>query len=56
MQKLSRSYTLLAVVALSITPALNAETMGTNPRPHVAVAQPTFLATVQYMVFAYLGF
>jgi len=55
MQKLSRSFTLLAVIALSSAPALKAETMGTNPKPHVAVAQPTFLETIGLIVFAYLG-
>lgn len=56
MQKLFRLSIVFAVIALPVAPSLTAETMGTNPKPHVAAAQPTFLDTFKLIAFAYFGF
>lgn len=57
MQKLFRLFTLFAVIVLSLSlaPSLTAETMGTNPKPHITVGQPSFLETFKLIAFAYFG-
>ena len=52
MQTRLRAFVLVATITLSATPALKAETMGTNPKPQsmMAVLEEFVNAT-----FAYLG-
>ena len=52
MQNRLRALALVAVITLGATPALNAETMGTNPKPQSAIA---VLQQFVSAAFAYLG-
>ncbi len=57
MQKLIRSFAVVAMFSVSASSAMMAEPMGTNPRPYVVVAapHPTLLEVIQYTVLSYLG-
>ena len=57
MVKAVRSFALVAVLSLSVTPALQAERGGTNPHPQmVAAAIPlTTFEIITYTVLSYLG-
>ena len=51
MQKSLRSFVLVATVALAAAPALHADVMGTNPRPHAVKS-----ASFAQIVLSFFGF
>ena len=58
MQKLIRSFAVVAILSVSASSALMAEPMGTNPRPNavvMATPYPSLFAVIQYTVLSYLG-
>lgn len=58
MQKSVRLFTFVAVLSLTIAPAIHAERAGTNPHPQAVVAQPapTILELIKSTVLGYFGF
>jgi hypothetical protein len=52
MQKLTRSFALVAVLTLTLAPALNAEQGGNNPHPGVVASTLEIVASA---VLSYLG-
>lgn len=52
MQNRLRAFALIAILAVTATPTLKAETMGTNPKPQSAI---TVLQDFVAAAFAYLG-
>ena len=55
MQTRLRALALLAVMSLAAAPALQAETMGTNPKPNSALSGWPMLQDIVDSAFAYLG-
>jgi hypothetical protein len=55
MVKSIRSLTLVAVLSVTVVPAVSAENMGTNPKPQVATDQLSTLRVLQSTVFFLFG-
>ncbi len=55
MQNRFRAFALIAVMTLAAAPTLQAETMGTNPKPHSALSNWPMLQDLVDATFAYLG-
>ena len=51
-----RAFVLVSMMILSGVPTLTAETMGTNPKPHSALANWPVLQEMLDAAVAYLGF
>ncbi len=55
MQKSIRTFAVAAVLALTVSPAMHAERMGTNPRPQDIGAKSVSLTVFAYTILSSLG-
>ncbi len=55
MQNRVRTFALIAVMTLAAAPTVQAETMGTNPKPNSMLSGWPMLQDIVNTAFAYLG-